>query len=149
MGRSVFYFISEDENMLHRVKSFAQVQGVELECYSPSEWCEKLEEPEFRSHIKSTVYEATEMLSGRAQEGATILRFPKGGASSQEGAKVSSSPIRTMDEMEKMAIEKAIQQFNGNLTEAAKALGIGRATLYRKVKLYQLDPNQARRPRAA
>ncbi len=54
-----------------------------------------------------------------------------------------------MDELESKAIENAIMQFKGNLTEAAKALGIGRATLYRKVKQYQIDPNSARKRRAA
>ena len=47
--------------------------------------------------------------------------------------------------MEARAIEAAIYQYKGNLTEAAKALGIGRATLYRKVKQYHIDPSQARR----
>ncbi len=39
--------------------------------------------------------------------------------------------------------------FKGNLTEAAKALGIGRATLYRKVKQYNIDPSAARKKKAA
>ncbi|MCH2535615.1 MAG: hypothetical protein MK008_14325 [Bdellovibrionales bacterium] len=42
-----------------------------------------------------------------------------------------------------------MNEFNGNLTEAAKALGIGRATLYRKVKQYSIDPTMARKKRAA
>ena len=55
-----------------------------------------------------------------------------------------------MNELESKAIENAITQYRGNLTEAAKALGIGRATLYRKVKQYQIDPASARkRSRAA
>ena len=54
-----------------------------------------------------------------------------------------------MNELEAKAIENAIAQFRGNLTEAAKALGIGRATLYRKVKQYQIDPSMARKKRAA
>lgn len=77
-----------------------------------------------------------------APAASNVLAFP--GASTNNSAKVS-----TMDEVESKAIEAAIYQFRGNLTEAAKALGIGRATLYRKVKLYQIDPNPARRKRAA
>jgi DNA-binding NtrC family response regulator len=59
----------------------------------------------------------------------------------------SGSPdkVQKMEDMEAKAIEAAIFQFRGNLTEAAKALGIGRATLYRKVKQYHIDPSQARR----
>ena len=50
-----------------------------------------------------------------------------------------------MDDIEAKAIENAIVQYKGNLTEAAKALGIGRATLYRKVKQYRIDPSMARK----
>jgi transcriptional regulator of acetoin/glycerol metabolism len=61
----------------------------------------------------------------------------------------SPSNVETMDQVEARAIESAISQFKGNLTEAAKALGIGRATLYRKVKYFQIDPSAARRKRVA
>ena len=74
--------------------------------------------------------------------GSNVLQFP--GAQQS-----SSSSVATINDLEAQAIEKAIQSFRGNLTEAAKALGIGRATLYRKVKLYNIDPSQARRRRAA
>ena len=33
-------------------------------------------------------------------------------------------------------IEKAIRHFDGNITQASKALGIGRNTLYDKIKKY-------------
>jgi transcriptional regulator of acetoin/glycerol metabolism len=57
--------------------------------------------------------------------------------------------VQKIDELEAKAIENAIAQYKGNLTEAAKALGIGRATLYRKVKQYQIDPSLARKRKAA
>ncbi|HBV95705.1 MAG TPA: sigma-54-dependent Fis family transcriptional regulator [Desulfotomaculum sp.] len=41
---------------------------------------------------------------------------------------------RHLCEVEKEYIEKTIEFFNGNLTLAARALGLSRATLYRKVK---------------
>ena len=75
-------------------------------------------------------------------EGAKILQFPQ--PSMGEDTKV-----RTINELESIAIENAIHEFGGNLTEAAKALGIGRATLYRKVKQYNIDPSSARKKRAA
>src|SRR5690606_4623837 len=77
--------------------------------------------------------------------GAKILAFPTGGQP-QVG---SDGRVQTMDELESTAIRTAIHQFNGNLTEAAKALGIGRATLYRKVKQYAINPSEARRKKAA
>jgi transcriptional regulator of acetoin/glycerol metabolism len=72
-----------------------------------------------------------------------VLAFPAPGAHSAD------KKIQKMDDIEAHAIENAIVQYKGNLTEAAKALGIGRATLYRKVKQYHIDPSQARKKRAA
>jgi two-component system response regulator HydG len=43
-----------------------------------------------------------------------------------------------MDEVEKQAIQKALKKNNGNFTLAASELGIGRTTLYRKMKKYHL-----------
>lgn len=43
------------------------------------------------------------------------------------------------DRSEKMVIRRALVRANGNASEAAKALGIGRATLYRRMKKLGLD----------
>lgn len=43
-----------------------------------------------------------------------------------------------MEDMEKQAIQNAIRNAEGNLTQAAKALGLGRSTLYRKMEKYKL-----------
>ncbi|MEM8750874.1 MAG: sigma-54 dependent transcriptional regulator [Pseudomonadota bacterium] len=50
-----------------------------------------------------------------------------------------SGTIRPLDEIEKSAIEFAIDHHNGRMTRVAKSLGIGRSTLYRKLKEYGLD----------
>lgn len=49
-----------------------------------------------------------------------------------------SKKIRSFDEIERDAIIDALQAVNGGITTAAKNLGLGRATLYRKVKKYEL-----------
>lgn len=49
-----------------------------------------------------------------------------------------SKRIRSFDEIERDAINDALQAVNGDITTAAKNLGLGRATLYRKVKKYEL-----------
>lgn len=43
-----------------------------------------------------------------------------------------------LDEMEKMAIEKAIEKYQGNISKAAKELGLTRASLYRRLEKYGL-----------
>ncbi len=61
---------------------------------------------------------------------------------------IESAHLRTttlkIDDIEKEAIMKAIEITDENLSKAAKLLGIGRSTLYRKIdkyniKLYQND----------
>lgn len=51
-----------------------------------------------------------------------------------------SSPARSgtlnIEELEKEAIRKALKKHNGNLSQAAKELGLGRTTLYRKMEKY-------------
>ena len=44
---------------------------------------------------------------------------------------------RTMDDIERWAIEETLKLTNGNREEAAKILAIGARTLYRKLEKYQ------------
>jgi DNA-binding protein Fis len=43
-------------------------------------------------------------------------------------------------EVEKATIRKALLKCKGNKLEAARVLGIGKTTLYRKIAAYRLDP---------
>jgi transcriptional regulator of acetoin/glycerol metabolism len=45
---------------------------------------------------------------------------------------------QSLENVEKQAIEDAIKRANGNLSEAIRQLGIGRATFYRKMKKFNL-----------
>lgn len=47
---------------------------------------------------------------------------------------VTTSPLPTIETVETEAIRAALEYYRGNVTKAAKALGIGRNTLYRKMK---------------
>jgi PAS domain S-box-containing protein len=44
----------------------------------------------------------------------------------------------TLEEMEKKEIARRLRIFNGNVTKTAESLGIGRNTLYRKIKKYEI-----------
>lgn len=44
-----------------------------------------------------------------------------------------------LDQLERNAIKDAIKECKGNLQMTAKLLNIGRATLYRKIKKYQIN----------
>lgn len=55
--------------------------------------------------------------------------------------KISHTPAGDslkVEDVEKEAIQKAIERFEGNLSKASEELGIGRTTLYRKMKKYGL-----------
>lgn len=45
---------------------------------------------------------------------------------------------RTLDEVEKLLIEQALEQFQGNLSRVAKQLGLSRTALYRRLEKHQL-----------
>ena len=48
--------------------------------------------------------------------------------------------IVRLDELERRAIERAIRICDGSAYEAARKLGISSATIYRKIKMYQISP---------
>ena len=109
--------------------------------YSGHQWREGLDNPFFRSQLVNGVPALSTGLNPLTAESTmnNVVSFPN----------QMENKVQKMDDLEAKAIESAINQFKGNLTEAAKALGIGRATLYRKVKQYHIDPSQARRRKVA
>ncbi len=46
--------------------------------------------------------------------------------------------VRSIEQMEKEAIEDVLQRVDGNVREAARLLGLGMATIYRKIKRYRI-----------
>lgn len=136
MSRNKVIVVSEDNALIESSRSYFSSMGVSVQVYSPAQWNEH----------ESAKYKGGSALAGGSSpvEKSNVLPFPTASNHSQADSKVA-----TIDELESKAIENAIMQYRGNLTEAAKALGIGRATLYRKVKQYQIDPSSARKKRAA
>jgi DNA-binding NtrC family response regulator len=47
---------------------------------------------------------------------------------------------RTLEEIERVHIERTLRVHNANRTHAARELGISRATLIKKIKEYGLNP---------
>ena len=68
-------------------------------------------------------------------DGNTILNYhcwPNG----EQKINKSVAKSLNLDENEKVIIEKAIQKYKGNISLAAKELGINRSTLYKKMEKY-------------
>ena len=138
MSKSFCIVVSDDAGFLQRAREWAFQHNVPVRCYTTQQWETNPENLPGR--------EPVQLSGGSANEPGKVLAFPVGGRAGLDGKRVA-----TMDELESEAIKSAINEFKGNLTEAAKALGIGRATLYRKVKQYNIDPSVARvrAPKAA
>ena len=52
--------------------------------------------------------------------------------------------VRTLADVELEMIVFAIEHYKGQMSEVARRLGIGRSTLYRKLKEYGIDPDEER-----
>ena len=57
--------------------------------------------------------------------------------------------VRSLAAVELEMIRLAIDHYNGQMSEVARRLGIGRSTLYRKLKEYGIDPEAGRVERLA
>jgi len=55
------------------------------------------------------------------------------------GGAAEATPIYSLERTEEQKIREALRAAEGNRTRAAKMLGISRATIFRKIKLYGLD----------
>lgn len=62
-----------------------------------------------------------------------------GGASEPSGGGASGLAGRSLESIERQCIAETLRLTNGNREEAARMLGIGERTLYRKIKEYQLS----------
>lgn len=139
--KATVFLVSDDTEVVQKVKSqFDTEAQVAFRVFTTSQWDQILED----QMARRTVHVGVPTLSSGLSADNSAKVFPLFGNRSQSGG-----GFETMEQLEAKAIEAAIIKFKGNLTEAAKALGIGRATLYRKVKHFSIDPNVARKRRAA
>lgn len=142
MSRTVMIVVSDNQETIENTKKYWENHDVTVQAYSSAQWREGLDNAFFRQQLVAGV---PALISGsspiNSEGGGNVIQFPT--------ATSNSSNVQKMEELEAHAIENAILQYKGNLTEAAKALGIGRATLYRKVKQYHIDPSAARKKKVA
>lgn len=143
MSRTVMIVVSDNQETVENAKKYWENHDVTIHAYSSAQWREGLDNNFFRQQLAAGI---PALVSGNSpvstDVSGNVLQFPSAIPTS------TSSNVQKMEELEAHAIENAIVQYKGNLTEAAKALGIGRATLYRKVKQYQIDPSAARKKKS-
>lgn len=140
MSRTILIMISDNHEAVENARRYWEGHDVAVQVYSPGQWREGLDNAFFRQQLTQGVPVGS--VTSSSEVPGNVLQFPS--ATSHLEPRVQK-----MEDIEARAIEEAINQYKGNLTEAAKALGIGRATLYRKVKQYQIDPSAARKRKHA
>jgi len=77
-----------------------------------------------------------ESLPAEVQTGGRVLAFPALVARTAEPVAEPDGGVKRMDQLEKQAILGALSSTRGNVREAARLLGCGQATVYRKIKRY-------------
>jgi DNA-binding NtrC family response regulator len=77
-------------------------------------------------------------LPSRLRDEVALDASPGSETAGQSGTQPIPSmfPAMTLEELERWAIERTIAKAGGNMTEVIRRLGIGRTTLYRKLKQY-------------
>ncbi|QHI97525.1 GAF domain-containing protein [Xylophilus rhododendri] len=88
---------------------------------------------ELRNVVESLLLTSGEPLVHADELPAEILA-----AAGRAPAAVALQMSGSLEEVERLTIERTLQAAHGNLTHAARALGVSRSTLYRKVERYQL-----------
>ncbi|WP_375206364.1 sigma 54-interacting transcriptional regulator [Hyphococcus sp.] len=81
-----------------------------------------------------------------AKEGATVTAKPSvSGDASGEAVAIfdREGHLRSLQEIEKDLIELAIETYEGKMSEVARRLGMGRSTLYRKLREHDLEIKRA------
>ena len=73
-----------------------------------------------------------------AVSGATHSASPVSSVPSMFSA-LAARPATSIEDAERLAIVSAVKNMHGNLTQAARVLGVSRSTLYRKVERYHLE----------
>lgn len=87
--------------------------------------------------LKSAVSERPRDLALQSTHDGSDSRF----ADVRGGIGVAAGKIVPLAEVEKQTILSALERLNGNKLLTARALGIGKTTLYRKLKAYGICPS--------
>jgi DNA-binding NtrC family response regulator len=117
-------------------RRITRVEPDALELLMRHDWPGNVRELENVIHRSLLVASAPEL---KRDDLPRELAAEQGGAA---GADNGPGELRSLEELERQAIESAIAHFGGNLSDVARQLGIGRSTLYRKLEQYGLRPTK-------
>ncbi len=123
------------------LEQYARQYGRQVQAFSPEAARRLLEHPWYGNirELQHTVEKAvilsdSDELRGDMLQLTSIASGPEPIAGNAE----TEVPFHTLDEMERSMVKRAVDQCEGNLSQAAAMLGITRQTLYNKMKRYGL-----------
>jgi DNA-binding NtrC family response regulator len=91
---------------------------------------------------KGDEIELVDLPSDVRKYAARLTPEPRNGVAAQRGTETDDEII-TLRELERQAIARALRRTRGNVGQAARLLGIGRATLYRRLATLELPNGSA------
>jgi len=95
--------------------------------------------------LEQTLQRAVLILETAEIRAADLERLPRfSPAAEAAGDSLPAPGSMTLDEMERTMIEKSLDRFDGNITNAAQALGLTRQALYRRMDKFGLRPPEPR-----
>lgn len=123
------------------LEQYARQYGRQVQAFSPEAACRLLEHPWYGNirELQHTVEKAVILSDSDELRGDMLqLTSTTSGPEPVAGNAEAEVPFHTLDEMERSMVKRAIDQCEGNLSQAAAMLGITRQTLYNKMKRYGL-----------
>ena len=95
--------------------------------------------------LRQTLERAVLVLDGQNITAASLRNLSKIAEQDERDESKTGFPqagTMTLEHMEALMIEKCLDHYHGNLTRVSEALGLTRASLYRRLKKHNLDPRQ-------
>lgn len=123
------------------LEQYARQYGRQVQAFSPEAARRLLEHPWYGNirELQHTVEKAVILSDSDELRGDMLqLASTASGPEPVAGNAEAEVPFHTLDEMERSMVKRAIDQCEGNLSQAAAMLGITRQTLYNKMKRYGL-----------
>lgn len=123
------------------LEQYARQYGRQVQAFSPEAARRLLEHPWYGNirELQHTVEKAAILSDSDELRGDMLqLTSTTSGPEPVAGNAEAEVPFHTLDEMERSMVKRAIDQCEGNLSQAAAMLGITRQTLYNKMKRYGL-----------
>ena len=123
------------------LEQYARQYGRQVQAFSPEAARRLLEHPWYGNirELQHTVEKAVILSDSDELRGDMLqLTSTASGPEPIAGNAETEVPFHTLDEMERSMVKRAVDQCEGNLSQAAAMLGITRQTLYNKMKRYGL-----------